>query len=79
MPVLVCVSPDYPQTVPLVAIELRWDDQPCPFDHVQVSQYCNAQKHVQWCACMLLLQGNEEKRRLVIHFLFKLNSLDEKN
>ena len=32
----VCVSPDYPQTVPLFALEMKWGEQLCPFDHIQV-------------------------------------------
>ncbi|XP_018015767.1 THO complex subunit 5 homolog B isoform X2 [Hyalella azteca] len=66
MSAYVCVSADYPNTVPLFALDLKWGDQPCPHAHVQQLE---AEVNVHWSD---LLVGGTDKAHILPLMLYRL-------
>lgn len=66
MVALVCVSPDYPQTVPMFSLEMKWGDQPCPYSHVQQLE---AEVNVHWCE---LLSSGADRCQVLPLMLYRL-------
>ncbi|KAF2358354.1 THO complex subunit 5 [Trinorchestia longiramus] len=66
MAALVCMSADYPHTVPLIAVELKWGDQPCPYAHIQQLE---AEVNVHWSE---LLVGGTDKSHVLPLMLYRL-------
>uniref|UniRef100_A0A6A7FQL2 THO complex subunit 5 homolog B-like n=1 Tax=Hirondellea gigas TaxID=1518452 RepID=A0A6A7FQL2_9CRUS len=61
-----CISPDYPQVVPLFALEMKWGEQLCPYAHIQQLE---AEVNVHWSE---LVPGNTDRRHVLPLMLYRL-------